>query len=177
MDTKHGKIYINEVMLVPGLDENLLSVGQMMEHVYYVLFGGNMAIIFDDYNLENMVAKVIMAGNKCFPLSLESITFVARKASIKEEPWSCHKRLCHLNFGNLKKMQREGMVLGLPKLSEKKEVCEGYISGKMQRELFDKEKVWKQAIHLILYTQMCVDQRKMNPLLGIGTSSYSLMIF
>ena len=156
VDTKHGKRYINEVLLVPGLNENLLSVGQMMEHGYYVLFGGNMAVIFNDCNLENVVAKVIMAGNKCFSLSLESITSVARNASIEEESWSCHKRLCHLNFGNLKRMQKEGMVLGLPKLSEKNEVCEGCISGKMHRELFDKEKVWRASYPLeLVHTYVC----------------------
>ena len=64
VNTKHGKRYINEVLLVPRLDENLLSVGQMMEHGYYVLFGGNMAVIFDDSNLENVVAKVVMAWNR-----------------------------------------------------------------------------------------------------------------
>ncbi|BBG92635.1 hypothetical protein Prudu_000428, partial [Prunus dulcis] len=40
--TKLGKKHIQEVMLVPGLEENLLSVGQMMEHGYYLVFGGNM---------------------------------------------------------------------------------------------------------------------------------------
>ncbi|XP_070665943.1 uncharacterized protein [Malus domestica] len=82
VNTKHGKRYINEVLLVPRLDENLLSVGQMMEHGYYVLFGGNMAVIFDDSNLENVVANVVIAGNRCFPLPLESINPVARRASI-----------------------------------------------------------------------------------------------
>ncbi|KAM1067643.1 hypothetical protein ACFX2B_022674 [Malus domestica] len=79
VETQCGKRYINEVLLVLGLDENLLSVGQMMEHGYYVLYGGNMAVIFDDSSLNNVVAKVIMAGNRCFPLSLESITPAARK--------------------------------------------------------------------------------------------------
>ncbi|KAI5351827.1 hypothetical protein L3X38_004718 [Prunus dulcis] len=32
METKIGRKHIQEVMLVPGLEENLLSVGQMMEH-------------------------------------------------------------------------------------------------------------------------------------------------
>lgn len=73
------------MLLVPGLDENLLSVGQMMEHVYYVLFGGNMAVIFDDSSLKNVVAKVIMTGNRCFPLQLEFINSVARKASTVED--------------------------------------------------------------------------------------------
>jgi len=63
VETQHGKRYINEVLLVPSLDENLLSVGQMMEHGYYILFGGNKAVIFDDESLNNVVAIVIMGGN------------------------------------------------------------------------------------------------------------------
>ncbi|KAI5317465.1 hypothetical protein L3X38_037172 [Prunus dulcis] len=35
--TKLGKKHIQEVMLVPGLEENLLSVGQMMEHGCFLL--------------------------------------------------------------------------------------------------------------------------------------------
>ena len=31
IDTKKGKRYINKVLLVPNIDQNLLSVGQIME--------------------------------------------------------------------------------------------------------------------------------------------------
>ena len=39
IETKRGIRHIKKVMLVPGLDENLLSVGQMMQHGYFLLFG------------------------------------------------------------------------------------------------------------------------------------------
>ncbi|CAL9004002.1 unnamed protein product, partial [Prunus brigantina] len=48
VETQHGRRYIHEVLLVPGLDENLLSVGQMMEHGYYVLFGARKASVIED---------------------------------------------------------------------------------------------------------------------------------
>ncbi|XP_016651052.1 PREDICTED: uncharacterized protein LOC107881557 [Prunus mume] len=105
VETQCGKRYINEVLLVPGLDENLLSVGQMMEHGYYVLFGENKAVVFDDSSLNNVVAKVPMAGNRCFPLSLESMTPAAKKAYVVEDSWVWHRRLGHLNFASMKKMQ------------------------------------------------------------------------
>ena len=85
VETQHGKRYIKEVLLVPGLDENLLSVGQMMEHGYYILFGGNKAVIFDDESLNNVVAIVIIGGNQCFSLSLKSMTLTARKALVIED--------------------------------------------------------------------------------------------
>jgi hypothetical protein len=104
VETQHGKRYIKEVLLVPELDENLLSVGQMMEHGYYILFGGNKAVIFDDDSLNNVIAIVIMGGNRCFPLSLKSITPAARKALVTEDSWIWHRRLGHLNFASMKKM-------------------------------------------------------------------------
>jgi len=107
VETQHGKRYIKEVLLVPRLDENLLSVGQMMEHGYYILFGGNKVVIFDDESLNNVIAIVIMVGNRCFPLSLESITPTTRKASVTEDSWIWHKRLGHLNFASMKKMQQK----------------------------------------------------------------------
>ncbi|KAM1111108.1 hypothetical protein ACFX13_010490 [Malus domestica] len=156
VETQHGKRYINEVLLVPGLDENLLSVGQMMEHGYYVLFGGNMAVIFDDRNLNNVVAKVIMTGNRCFPLSLESMTPAARKASVIEDSWTWHRRFGHLNFASMKKMQQKEMVLGLPALTEMEDVCEGCVSGKHHRESFDKGKVWRASYPLeLVHTDLC----------------------
>ena len=87
VETQHRKRYINKVLLVLGLDENLLSVGQMMEHGYYILFRGNKAVIFDDENLNNVVAVMIMGGNRCFPLSLKSMTPTTRKASVIEDSW------------------------------------------------------------------------------------------
>ncbi|BFG28891.1 hypothetical protein CerSpe_151650 [Prunus speciosa] len=66
VETRKGRRYINEVLLVPGLNENLLSIGQMLEHGYYILFGGNHALICDDSSLDNVVAKVEMAGIDVF---------------------------------------------------------------------------------------------------------------
>ncbi|XP_068344294.1 uncharacterized protein [Pyrus communis] len=47
IDTTKGRKYIREVMYLPRLKENLLSVGQMDEHGYYLLFGGKMCSVFD----------------------------------------------------------------------------------------------------------------------------------
>ncbi|KAM2173651.1 hypothetical protein ACFX1R_038467 [Malus domestica] len=51
LETKGGRRFIKDVILVPGLDENLLSVGQMIAHGYFLLFGDNMVEIFDDRSL------------------------------------------------------------------------------------------------------------------------------
>lgn len=53
IETKKGKRYIREVIiLVPRLDENLLSRGQMIEYMYFLLFGDSMLEICDDVTVQ-----------------------------------------------------------------------------------------------------------------------------
>ncbi|KAI5336317.1 hypothetical protein L3X38_015584 [Prunus dulcis] len=156
VETRKGRRYINEVLFVPGLDENLFSIGKMMEQGYYILFGGNYALICDDSSLDNVVAKVAMAGNRCFPLSMKSICSMGMKAAVQEDPWIWHRRLGHLNFASMKKVQQTQMVLGLPDFSEKEGVCEGCVYGKSHREPFENEKPWRAKNPLeLIHTDVC----------------------
>ena len=82
IETKTGRKHIQEVMLVPGLEENLLSVGQMMEHGYCLVFGKGMVTIFDDWSLQNPIAKVPMTSNRCF-----SLTMVPTTQLVREQVW------------------------------------------------------------------------------------------
>ncbi|CAN6679013.1 unnamed protein product [Malus baccata var. baccata] len=81
VETKQGKRYIRDIMFVPGLKENLLSVGQMMEHGYYLVFGGIEVRIYDDATCLNLVVKVPMKGNRSFPLKLQPGIHFAMRAS------------------------------------------------------------------------------------------------
>ncbi|CAL9015741.1 unnamed protein product [Prunus brigantina] len=56
----------------------------MVEHGYYLVFGSSTVEIFDDRSMKNLVAKVSMTGNRCFPLSLKYANSVAMKATIEE---------------------------------------------------------------------------------------------
>ena len=47
INTKKAKRYINEVLLVPTIDQNLFSVGQMMEKGYFLHFKGDSCTIYD----------------------------------------------------------------------------------------------------------------------------------
>ncbi|KAM2244431.1 hypothetical protein ACFXTI_005501 [Malus domestica] len=60
LETKGGRRFIKDPILVPGLYENLLSVGQMVAHGYFLLFGDNMVEIFGDRSLQNLVTQVGM---------------------------------------------------------------------------------------------------------------------
>ncbi|CAN6693412.1 unnamed protein product [Malus baccata var. baccata] len=139
VETKMGKRYIKEVMLVPGLQENLLSVGQMMEHGYFLVFGGTTAAIYDDESMSNLIAKVPMKGNRSFPMKLQSGMQMALKANMCQSSTLWHRRLGHLNLKSLKQLKEHDMVLGLPELKMTDEICKRCVFGKHCRDAFLKE--------------------------------------
>ncbi|CAL9026025.1 unnamed protein product [Prunus brigantina] len=108
--------YIKEVMIVPGLDENFLSVGQMVEHGYWLVFGDHMVDIYGDRQMEDLIASVPMKGNKCFPLSLEYVNpLMANRATVEESSWVWHRRYGHLNYI---KSQESGLLDSSVSISE-----------------------------------------------------------
>ena len=156
IETKMGRKHIHEVMLVPGLEENLLSVGQMLEHGYYLLFGGNAVCIYDSCNLNGLVAMVQMIGNRCFPLTIMHVTPLALKASVSHYTQTWHKRLGYLNTRSLLQLKEQEMVHGLPHLEDSKTVCEGCMLSKQHRDEFPKEYAWRAKFPLeLVHTDIC----------------------
>ncbi|CAL2230472.1 unnamed protein product [Prunus armeniaca] len=153
LDTSSGTKYIREVMYLPGLRENLLSVGQMDEHGYHLVFGSSMCSIYDDSSLKNLIMKVAMRKNKCYPLSLSSNDYVALRAGISNSTWIWHQRMGHLHLKGLHQLKEKEMIHGLPYLEDVNEVCGGCQLGKQHREWFPKDQVWRAStpLELILY--------------------------
>ncbi|KAI5355877.1 hypothetical protein L3X38_008772 [Prunus dulcis] len=82
VETKAGKRHIKAIMLVPGLKENLLNVGQIIEHGYCLVFGDHKVEIYNDSSHTNLVAEVQMKGNRSFPLKLHAEMHFAYRASV-----------------------------------------------------------------------------------------------
>ncbi|KAM1496365.1 hypothetical protein ACFXTO_030979 [Malus domestica] len=156
IETVKGRRYIKEVMLVPGLTENLLSVGQMTEHGYFLLFGDYKVDVFDDRSLQNLVVSVKQRGNRCFPLILNTNKELALRTNVQECVRIWHKRFGHLNFRSLKLLQSQEMVLGLPEIQDSETVCQSCALGKNHREPFPKESMWraKEPLELI-HSDVC----------------------
>ncbi|XP_062074885.1 uncharacterized protein LOC133778885 [Humulus lupulus] len=68
IDIKKGKRYINDVLLVPNIDQNLLSVGQMIEKWYSLHFEGDCCTIYDKQDKSFEIEKIKMKENRRFPL-------------------------------------------------------------------------------------------------------------
>ena len=66
IETKKGKKYIKDVLLVPDLEQNLLSVGQLVDHGYSIHFEDNSCKIYDKGGSNQVVAKIKMEKIEVF---------------------------------------------------------------------------------------------------------------
>ena len=160
VQTKKGRKFIRDVLYVPDLDQNLLSLGQLLEHRYALNFDDNMCNIYDKNDHGQLVVKIQMERNRSFPIDFNYGGNQALKAQTSNDSWLWHKRYGHLNFHSLKVLHQKGMAYGLPRIEEHNEVCEGCALGKQHRQPFPKGVAWRaKNILELVHTDVCGPMR------------------
>jgi len=61
---------IHDVYYIPNLKHNIISVRQLMENGYDVIFKGSTCLILDKPPNRKLIAKIQMIKNRMFPLNL-----------------------------------------------------------------------------------------------------------
>ncbi|KAK8916408.1 hypothetical protein KSP39_PZI022184 [Platanthera zijinensis] len=138
---------IEAVHFVPSLAQSLLSVGQLMQRGYSILFeDGHCHIKLKNNSI--CIASVKMTENKMFPFNATIPDYALTCSNNSTALW--HRRFCHLNIKSLKQLQEKEMVLGLPELKKEELHCEGCVMGKSHRLPFPTTS-WKakQPLELI----------------------------
>ena len=142
VSTKRGTKIISDGLYVPELDQNLLSVAQMLRNGHAVTFKENFYFITDVHGTE--IAKIKMDGNS-FYLKLNLVEGHIFSANIDEsELW--HKRYGHFNLKSLKLMQESGMVEDMPEITVNTQTRESCQLGKHHRLSFP-QSMTKRATH------------------------------
>ena len=168
-----NKTMMDGVYYIPGLAHNLLSVGQMMENGYSVLFEDSMCII--RRKLSNMlVAEIPMTKNRMFPFDVSYLNefSLAANVSANDDSHLWHLRYGHLHFNGLKLLSQRKMAFGLPSIMYADDVFEGCIYGKQHWLPFPVDKAWrvKQPLEIV-HTDICGPTRT----LSLNKSRYFLL--
>jgi len=154
--TDEGTKIINDVLYVPNLTQNLLSVAQLLHKNYSLNFKDKQCVIYDPKGCE--VAKISMIDNS-FPISCYSIDTCSFNVELSDT-WLWHKRFGHYNLSSLVYMQSKGMVLEVPKIDMCRDVCESCQFGKMHRRSFPKGSLWRAKEKLeLVHTDLCGPMR------------------
>lgn len=107
--TKHGESKtISEVYYVPSLKHNMISVGQLTQKGYKVIFRGQGCVIYDKPSNKQLIVKVQVTRNKLFPLIMN---YNAQENSFtvacSDDYWLWHFRFGHLHFSSLVLLQQK----------------------------------------------------------------------
>ncbi|GMI94896.1 hypothetical protein HRI_003159000 [Hibiscus trionum] len=129
-----GTKLIPDVLFVPKIQQNLLSVGQLIERGFKVVFEDKYCLIKDAANQDIFKVKIKGKSFALNPLEEEQTAF-----PIKEnitEVW--HKRLGHYHHQGLLQMKFKMMANDLPELDDQISSCKACQFGKQNRKPFSK---------------------------------------
>ena len=114
------------VYLVPDLNNNLISVGQLTEHAYKFMSRDNAFIILVKFPSRKIIAKIKMTKNRMFPLTLRNVNKLASYEHYVitiDDHWLWHLRFGHLHFDELNLLHHKQMVKGLLVIHEPTNSC------------------------------------------------------
>jgi len=126
---------IKNVLLVEGLKHNLISITQLCDKGFKVMFEPNSCLIYDACGSIVLIGKRV---NNIYLLDLHHASFSIHCLLTKEDDtWLWHRRLCHIHMQHFNRLNRKQLVEGLPKLKfEKDKVCETCQKGKQTKVSF-----------------------------------------
>jgi len=125
-----NKVIIKDVLLVEGLKHSLLSISQLCDRGYKIIFALEQCIIVDSKS-----TKTILIGKRIsnvYTLNVSSIIpSMNSLLSRDDESWLWHRRLEHIDMHHLNRIASKDLVIGLPKLKfERNKLCEACQKGK-----------------------------------------------
>jgi hypothetical protein len=129
-----GSIFhIDEILYVPGLKKNLLSVATLEDKGYRVTFMERKALLWPKDGQLSSIEIIGVRKGGLYKVPGHSIQALAHDTTNSSELW--HRRLDHLHYKALPDLQT--MVSGMPPIpSDKNEVCKGCLLGKNTKKSF-----------------------------------------
>ncbi|RDX60832.1 Copia protein, partial [Mucuna pruriens] len=153
--TSHiGTKTLSDVLCVPKINQNFLSVGQLLEKGFKVIFEDKSCKIKDPTGLEMFKVKMKSKSFLFDPIK-EQVAFPVIASSI--DLW--HKRLGHFHHLRMNYMLKNQLVHGVPFLTKKLAECEACNFEKQTRKVFP-ESSWRASQKLqLVHTVVAGPQR------------------
>jgi hypothetical protein len=146
---KAGRVYaqLKDVLVVPSLSVNILSVAKLSEHNFKVVFNGQSCSIYHPSGRLMASAEKRRGLYWLRALVKKEQVLIALKPASKLELW--HQRLGHLNDAMIKKMiTSEGFA-------KDKLNCVSCIEGKMARAPFKKSTSVSSDVFELVHSDVC----------------------
>jgi len=131
---KNNSAKIEYVQYVEGLKHNLLSISQLCDNGFEVIFKPNICEV-KKVSTRNIFFTVSRKKN-LYILYLDDLATESCFMSINKDKWIWHKT-GHVSMKTISKISQLNLVRGLPKINfEKDKICEACTRGKQVKSSF-----------------------------------------
>jgi hypothetical protein len=121
-----ARLHVDEVLYVPGLEKNLLSVATLEDKGYWVIFKDRKALLWAKGSHLSTKKPIGTCSGGLYVVSGQSVQTLAHDATRSNELWN--KRLEQLHYKALPDLLN--IVCGMPSISlSKNEICKGCMQG------------------------------------------------
>ncbi|KAH9724999.1 hypothetical protein KPL70_007704 [Citrus sinensis] len=133
---KVSSTLIENVCLVENLKHNLISISQLCDKGYKVIFDKFSCVIENSCD-----GKTLFVGNRCgnvYIIDIECASTLDKCFSaLHDDCWLWHRRLGHASMDLISKILKDNLVKGLPKIGfQKDKICEACQFGKQIKTSF-----------------------------------------
>ncbi|GAU45313.1 hypothetical protein TSUD_300420 [Trifolium subterraneum] len=147
-----GKIH--DVYYLPGLGNNLLSIGQLQQKGVTIVFRNNMCQMYHDE--KGLILTTEMTSNRIYIVHASVVMPKCLQMTKEDQFTLWHQRYAHLSSKGLKLLTDKNMVMGLPALKEAEDKCTDCLSGKQHRESIPKLANWRASQKLeLIHSDIC----------------------
>jgi hypothetical protein len=132
---KKDSAKIEDVQYVEGLKHNLLSISQLCDSGFEVVFKPNICIV--KHTSSGKIFFTASRKKNLYALYLDDIPAETCFMTLEKDKWIWHKRAGHISMKTISKISKLDLVRGLPKIDfEKDRICEACTRGKQVKSSF-----------------------------------------
>jgi hypothetical protein len=145
---------ISDVHYLPGLSNNLLSIGQLQQKNLTIVFQKDSCKVFNEE--KGLIMFTQMSLNRMYIIYAPVIVPICLKTSIMNETKLWHDIYGHLSYKGLNTLIKKEMVRDLPIPKEETDVCSDCMMGKQHRESIPKKAKWRATKKLeLIHSDVC----------------------
>ncbi|KAH9291933.1 hypothetical protein KI387_042879, partial [Taxus chinensis] len=166
MLNNNTKLLVKSVRYVPNMNKNLLSISQLTDNPHIsVNFSGKQCIVSDVKH--NKVVALGIGHGGLYRLVDPATVNLHALVVVENTSVLWHERYGHLNLPYLARLHKDNMVVGLPPIQEKQDMCVGCFAGKQKRKPFPHEGVWRaKGLLDLVHADLCEPSWKTPTVLG-----------
>jgi hypothetical protein len=146
---------LTEVLYVPGLKKNLVSVSTIEEKGYEVLFHDGQVLLFPRGSSITSAKVIGTRHERLYKFLFQLVRALINSTSSSSELCEIwHRRMAHLHHGALRVLRE--LVTGVPDFSsEHHELCKGCILGKYTKTAFPSSDSRAAGILDLIHSDLC----------------------